>query len=46
VEEGEEDETEDRRGAEGKNSPRCVAEQATVSDLAQRYEVDPNQIYA
>ena len=53
----EEDETEDRCGAEGgrwcygktpmqKIALETLREQATVADLAQRYQVHPNQVYA
>ena len=42
----EEDETENRCGAEGKIALEALREQSTVTDLAQRYQVHVNQIYA
>ena len=42
----EEDETENRCGAEGKDRLGGAARTSTVTDLAQRYQVHVNQIYA
>jgi HTH-like domain len=42
----EEDEAEDGRGVEGEDRVRGAREQAMVTDLAQRHQVHPNQIYA
>jgi transposase len=42
----EEDETQDRRRLEGEDRLEAVREQATIADLAQRYDVHPNQFYA
>jgi transposase-like protein len=42
----EEDETENRCGAEGKDSLGALRKQSTVTDLAQRYQAHVNQIYA
>jgi hypothetical protein len=42
--EHDEDETEDWRGLKAKITLEALREQATVNDLAQRYQVPPNQI--
>jgi hypothetical protein len=40
-----EDKTEDRRGLKAKIAREALRERATINDLAQRYQVRPNQIY-
>jgi transposase len=42
----EEGETEDRRGPEGEDRLEMYREQSTVADLAQRYQVHFNRVYA
>jgi transposase-like protein len=45
-EDDEEEETEVRRCPEGKDRRGGAAEQSTIADLAQRYQVHPNQVFA